>query len=207
MKKIAIIGSTGSIGKQTLSVIKLHSDKFQVVSLAGGENSALLLEQVKEFKPKVATLKNSIDNIPSGVDFYFGEDAYLNAIVEDADIVVVALGGYSGIHAVLRAIELGKTIALANKESLVVAGGLVTQRAKEKGVNLTNISIFERYVSILAVGEHKDINELMDYTVYQLKYEFKRFQKKQEFDFYIKAKMAGAKDLDEVDNWMDDIHP
>ena len=79
--------------------------------------------------------------------------------------------------------------------------------AKEKGVDLTNISIFERYVSILAVGEHKDINELMDYTVYQLKYEFKRFQKKQEFDFYIKAKMAGSKDLDEVDNWMDDIHP
>lgn len=80
------------------------------------------------------------------------------------------------------------------------------QLAKAKGVNTQKIAIFSRYVSILAVGEHKDINELMDYTVYQLKAEFKRFQKKQEFDFYIKAKMAGAKDLEDVDNWMDEIH-
>ena len=78
--------------------------------------------------------------------------------------------------------------------------------AKGKGVDLQKVSIFSRYVSILAVGEHKDMNELMNYTVYQLKDEFTRFQKKQEFDFYIKAKMAGAKDLEEVDNWMDDIH-
>ena len=78
--------------------------------------------------------------------------------------------------------------------------------AKEKGIDLKKISIFGRYVSILAVGEHKDINELMNYTVYQLKDEFKRFQMKQEFDFYVKAKMAGAKDLEEVDNWMNDIH-
>ena len=81
-----------------------------------------------------------------------------------------------------------------------------TLLAKEKGVNLNKISIFSRYVSILAVGENKDINELMNYTVYQLKDEFKRFQKKQEFDFYIQAKMAGAQDLEEVDNWMIDIH-
>ena len=78
--------------------------------------------------------------------------------------------------------------------------------AKEKGIDIQKIAIFSRYVSILAVGEHKDINELMDYTVYQLKAEFKRFQKKQEFDFYIQAKMAGAKDLEDVDNWMDEIH-
>ena len=78
--------------------------------------------------------------------------------------------------------------------------------AQEKGIDLSKISIFERYVSILAVGEQKDINQLMEYTVYQLKDEFKRFQKKQEFDFYIKAKMAGAKDLEDVDNWMNDIH-
>ena len=78
--------------------------------------------------------------------------------------------------------------------------------AKEKGVSLKKVSIFSRYISILAVGEGKDINDLMEYTVYQLKDEFKRFQMKNEFDFYIQAKMAGAKDLDEVDNWMDDIH-
>lgn len=69
------------------------------------------------------------------------------------------------------------------------------------------VAILSRYVSILAVGESKDINELMQYTVFQLKDEFKRYQMKQSFDMYVQAKMAGAKDLDEVDNWMDDIHP
>lgn len=78
--------------------------------------------------------------------------------------------------------------------------------AKKQGKTNKKISIFSRYISILAVGEKKSMNELMDYTVYQLKDEFKRFQMKQEFDFYIQAKMAGAKDLDEVDHWMEDIH-
>lgn len=79
--------------------------------------------------------------------------------------------------------------------------------SKKSGNSSSKIAVFSRYVSILAVGEHKDINELMEYTVYQLKDEFKRFQLKQDFDCYIKAKLAGAKDLEEVDNWMDDIHP
>lgn len=81
------------------------------------------------------------------------------------------------------------------------------QLAKQGKINLNKISIFSRYVSILAVGEHKDINELMEYTVFQLKDEFKRFQLKNNFDYYMKAKLAGATDLEEVDNWMDDIHP
>ncbi|MDD7754367.1 MAG: hypothetical protein PUJ51_07650, partial [Clostridiales bacterium] len=69
------------------------------------------------------------------------------------------------------------------------------------------VAILSRYVSILAVGEQKDINDFMHYTVFQLKDEFKRYQMKQSFDMYVQAKMAGAKDLDEVDNWMEDIHP
>lgn len=69
------------------------------------------------------------------------------------------------------------------------------------------IRVFERMISVLSVGESKDINELLGYTVYQLKIEFKRFQLKQNFDIFIQAKMAGAQDLDDVDNWMDDIHP
>lgn len=68
------------------------------------------------------------------------------------------------------------------------------------------ISVYMRYVSILAIGNHKDINDLMNYTVYQLLDEFTRFQKKQNFDAYIQAKIAGAKDLEEVENWMGDIH-
>lgn len=78
--------------------------------------------------------------------------------------------------------------------------------AEKKNGGAQKIAIFSRYVSILAIGNHKDINELMDYTVYQLKDEFKRFQLKQSFDIHLQARMAGAKDLEEVDNWMDDIH-
>lgn len=77
--------------------------------------------------------------------------------------------------------------------------------AKNKDVK--KIAIFSRYASILAVGLSQDINSFMNYTVFQLKDEFKRFQMKQSYDIYIQAKMAGAQGLDEVDNWMDDIHP
>jgi hypothetical protein len=78
------------------------------------------------------------------------------------------------------------------------------QQAKAGGEG--KVAVFSRYVSILAVGEHKNINELMNYTVYQIRDEFKRFQMKQSFDAYMDARLAGAKDLEDVDNWMDDIH-
>ncbi len=139
MKKIALIGSTGSIGRQTLSVVRRHSDKFQIVSLAGGNNQAEFISQVKEFKPKVATLVEQAKDLPVGTEYFFGENAFTNAIIDDADIVVVALVGFKGILAVLDAIEKGKNIALANKESLVVGGELVMQKAKEKGVTITPI--------------------------------------------------------------------
>ena len=133
MKKIALLGSTGSIGKQTLEVVRNHPDKFQITSLAGGNNVSEFLSQVKEFKPKVATLCKEPDcALPSETEFFFGEDAFVNAITEDVDVVVVALVGFKGIIAVLDAIEKGKDIALANKESLVVGGSLVMQKAKEK---------------------------------------------------------------------------
>jgi 1-deoxy-D-xylulose-5-phosphate reductoisomerase len=138
MKKIALIGSTGSIGKQTLSVVRRYPEKFKIVSLAAGKNVGDFLQQVEEFKPQVATLScepNGV-KIPDGVEFFGGEDAFKNAIIDDADIVVVALVGFKGLIAVLDAIEKGKDIALANKESLVVGGELVMQKAKEKGVKI-----------------------------------------------------------------------
>lgn len=141
MKKIALIGSTGSIGKQTLSVVSRNSDKFEIVSLAGGNNTGEFLEQVKTFKPKVATLINPVSDLSEykGTEFFFGEDAFTNAIIDEADIVVVALVGFKGIIAVLDAIEKGKDIALANKESLVVGGALVMELARQKGVKITPI--------------------------------------------------------------------
>ena len=143
MKKLAIIGSTGSIGKQALSVVRRHKDKFEIVSLAGGNNVGEFLSQVKEFKPKVATLaikdKVVAQDIPKGTEFYQGEDAFKNAITDEVDVVLVALVGFKGILAVLDAIEKGKDIALANKESLVVGGDLVMRKAKEKGVRITPV--------------------------------------------------------------------
>ncbi len=139
MKKIALIGSTGSIGKQTLSVVRRHPDKFKIVSLAAGNNFGEFFKQVEEFKPKVATLSAPLYEQVSqfkDVEFFSGEDAFKNAIIEDADIVVVALVGFKGLIAVLDAIDKGKDIALANKESLVVGGQLVMQKAREKGVKI-----------------------------------------------------------------------
>ncbi len=139
MKKIALIGSTGSIGKQTLSVVRRYPDKFKIVSLAAGSNAGEFLAQVEEFKPTVATLATKSEFLPEkikGTEFFFGEDAFKNAIVDEADVVVVALVGFKGIIAVLDAIEKGKDIALANKESLVVGGALVMEKAREKGVRI-----------------------------------------------------------------------
>ena len=79
--------------------------------------------------------------------------------------------------------------------------------AKQKGTTIENISIFSRYISILAVGEHKNINDLMNYTVYQLYDEFERFELNQAYDFSFRARLAGATDIDDVDNWMKELHP
>ncbi len=156
MKKIALIGSTGSIGKQTLNVCRRHPDKFKIVSLAGGNNYGEFLSQVEEFKPSVATLACNLPNgekLPNGTQFSFGENAFTDAIISDADIVVVALVGFKGIIAVLDAIKKGKDIALANKESLVVGGGLVMEEAKKKGVKIIPVD-----------SEHSAIFQALDFN-------------------------------------------
>lgn len=136
MKKIALIGSTGSIGTQALNVVRRNSD-FKIVSLAAGKNTGAFLQQVKEFNPLVATTAVEInEGLPKGVEYYFGQDAFVKAIIPEADIVIVAVEGFKGILAVMQAIKMGKDVALANKESLVVGGELVIKSAKEKGVNL-----------------------------------------------------------------------
>ena len=142
MKKIALIGSTGSIGRQTLSVVRRYPEQFKIVSLAAGSNVGEFLSQVEEFKPSGATLASETLSIPQkfeGTEFFFGEDAFKEAITQEVDVVVVALVGFKGIIAVLDAIEKGKDVALANKESLVVGGTLVMEKAREKGVRIMPI--------------------------------------------------------------------
>ena len=142
MKKIALIGSTGSIGVQTLNVIRRHPDKFRIISLAAGKNTALFSEQVKEFRPEIATCAADYQNVKDLekiTRLSVGENAFTDAITEKADLVVISLVGFTGIVAVLNAIQKGVNIALANKESLVVGGDLVMRLAREKGVNIAPI--------------------------------------------------------------------
>ena len=140
MKKIALIGSTGSIGVQTLNVVKRYPEKFKIVTMSAGHNAKLFLEQVREFKPKIASIIEETEYADiKDTKFAFGENAFTECITEDIDIVVVALVGFKGIIAVLDAINKGKNVALANKESLVVGGEIVTRLAKEKGITITPI--------------------------------------------------------------------
>lgn len=142
MKKIALIGSTGSIGRQVINVVNRNKEKFNIISISAGENRQLFLEQVNKICPKVATCAVDLSSevkSNKNTSFFFGENAFTNAIIDEADLVVISLVGYKGILAVLDAIKKGKNIALANKESLVVGGELVTRLAKEKGVSIVPI--------------------------------------------------------------------
>lgn len=136
MKKIALIGSTGSIGRQVLNCVDRHRDKFEIVSLTAGSNAKLLSEQIQKYKPRIAGLENTemavkIGALPNNTCLYTGENAMLHGVCEDADIVVVSVVGFCGLKAVIRAIEMQKTIALANKEALVAGGFIVTNLLKK----------------------------------------------------------------------------
>jgi 1-deoxy-D-xylulose-5-phosphate reductoisomerase len=143
MKRIAILGSTGSIGQSALAVIDAHPDRLVVAGLAAGENAERLAEQIARYKPRVVAMATdaAADRLRasgglSGVRFAgTGRDG-LVAVASDpsVDLVLCASSGTEGLEAVLAAIEAGKTIALANKEVLVMAGGLVTEAARRNGV-------------------------------------------------------------------------
>lgn len=143
MKKISILGSTGSIGTQTLEVVRETGD-FQVSALTAGSNIELLEKQMREFRPAMAAVMNEEKaavlrerTADLGIPVLSGMDGLLAAAAEpSADMVVTAVVGMIGIRPTLKAIEAGKDIALANKETLVTAGHLVIQAAKEKGVKI-----------------------------------------------------------------------
>ena len=133
---IAIIGSTGSIGTQTLEVIDHHPDRFRVVALTGASNHALLAEQAKRHRPDLIVTQHVLDDVafPAGVRREYGPSGLIAAATHvDADIVVIASAGHSAIEPTIEAIKLGKTIALANKEAIVCAGGLLMPLARTTG--------------------------------------------------------------------------
>lgn len=131
-RKISIIGSTGSIGTQALEVIEKLKDKFEIIALAGGNNIELLTAQVKKFKPKYVYANKKIE--VDGVKFLDNLDEI--AENKENDIILVACSGKIGLKPTLKAIENGIDIALANKETLVMAGDIVMQKAKDNGVNI-----------------------------------------------------------------------
>jgi len=129
VKRIALLGSTGSIGTQTLDVVRKHPDRFSVVAIAAGSNAELLAAQADEFRPALAVLGSGSIDPPAGTRFASGREAILEAASHpDADVVVNALVGSAGLLPTLEALDAGKTVALANKESLIAGGSLVMRR-------------------------------------------------------------------------------
>jgi len=142
MKNLAILGSTGSIGRSALDVVRAHPDKLRVVGLAAGVNADKLLEQAAEFHPKVIAMATE-DGLQSVAAGYQAENAFAGshglvavATHPEVDLVLCASSGTAGLEAVLAAIDAGKSIALANKEVLVMAGALVTAAARRRGVSI-----------------------------------------------------------------------
>ena len=131
VKRLAILGSTGSIGQQTLQVTRAFPDRLQIAALAAGSNASLLAQQVSEFKPKYVALADG--DVPSGVDRLSIEEI---AAHPEVDFVVIATAGKAGLAPTLAAIRAGKKIALANKEVLVMAGEIVMAEARGRGVHI-----------------------------------------------------------------------
>lgn len=136
MKNIAVLGSTGSIGKSTLEVVSAHRDRFRVVGLAAGKNIDLLEQQILDFRPEVVAVSDkvtasSLQKRISGIEVLPGIDG-VNAVAshESADFVLSAIVGSAGLMPTLSAVRAGKTVGIANKESLVMAGHIVMAEAK-----------------------------------------------------------------------------
>ncbi len=163
-KKIAILGSTGSIGTQSLEVIRQQRDFFEVEVLSSFNNVDLLIKQAEEFLPnaivigdekKLDHVKHALNKLP--VKVYGGADALAEIVQMDTiDMVLTALVGYAGLKPTLNAIRAGKDIALANKETLVVAGKLVTEQALKNNVNIFPIDSEHSAIFQCLVGEQNN---------------------------------------------------
>jgi 1-deoxy-D-xylulose-5-phosphate reductoisomerase len=150
MKRIAILGSTGSIGRSTLSVVELYPERFEVVSLAAGKNVEAALEQAKRWRPRVVSLsserdadhlRNQLKTAGLGqIDVVHGSSGSVSVATHpDADFVVSSIVGVAGLEATFEAVRAGKSVGLANKECLVAAGELITDEARRQGKPLLPI--------------------------------------------------------------------
>lgn len=169
-KHIAILGATGSIGTQALDVVAAHPDELVVDVLTAQHNAKLLIEQAIRFQPNAVVIANEdlYLEVKSAlaahpIKVFAGENALASVMEMDSfSLVLTALVGYAGLRPTLRAIEHGKTIALANKETLVVGGELVTRLAREKGVNIYPVDSEHSAIFQCLVGEfHNPIEKIV----------------------------------------------
>lgn len=161
LKRIALLGSTGSIGSQTLDVISRYPGEFAVDSLIAGNNVRLLVEQARKFKPSSVVicnrdhykyLKDELDG--TDIRIYAGEEASCNVVTSpDVDMVLASIVGYSGLRPTVAAIKAGKTIALANKETLVVAGEIIGRLVQESGSRIIPVDSEHSAIFQCLVGE------------------------------------------------------
>ncbi len=171
-KRLAILGSTGSIGTQTLEVVRKHPEAFEVEVLTAQSSVKKLIEQAIEFKPNVVVIGNEkyyrevADQLePYHIKVYAGSEAICQVTeMETIDLVVVALVGFAGLKPTLKAIEAGKPIAIANKETFVVAGEIVTNLAREKAVNIYPVDSEHSAIFQCLAGEFHNPIELIYLT-------------------------------------------
>ena len=167
MKKITILGSTGSIGTQTLEVIAANPDRFCVTALTCGRNTTLLAKQIAMFRPRLAVTERREDALALAaqfpqVTFLYGREGLIEAATADCDMVVNALMGMRGLEPTYHAILAGRDIALANKETLVAGGRLVMETVSEKGVRLLPVdSEHSAIFQCLEGNRHRPIKKIL----------------------------------------------
>ena len=161
MKRIAILGSTGSIGTQALDIIREHSEEYEAYILTANNSVDLLVKQAREFRPECVVIANEAryDEVAAAladlpIKVFAGADALCQVVqMQDVDIVLTAMVGFSGLRPTIAAIEAGKTIALANKETLVVAGELIMSLAAKHGVAILPVDSEHSAIFQSIVGE------------------------------------------------------
>ena len=167
-KKIVILGSTGSIGQQTLEVIRKYSNEFEVVGLSGWENTTFLKEQISFFKPKIAVVKNEYiarklrKDLDNSIDIklLWGTEGLIKiSTLEEADIIVVAITGIASLIPTFEAVKRGKKIALASKEAMVVAGELLVKEARLRNAKILPIDSEHSAILQCLKNEQKDCVE------------------------------------------------
>lgn len=168
-RKLCILGSTGSIGTQALDVIREHSDLFEAYILTAGRNADLLIRQAIEFMPATVVIADenqyrkvseALADLP--IQVYTGSEAICQVVtMESVDMVLTALVGFSGLRPTIAAIKAGKPIALANKETLVVAGELVTALCKEYNVPLLPVDSEHSAIFQSLMGENSEIEKII----------------------------------------------